>query len=178
MSEPKPKLPSNPSATLRALNAHLWPSAALRAATLPASVPAEPKPGKGKPRGRKGMNDTERAYSLILEAQKAAGNIERWEREGMTLRWPDGMAYSPDFMVVKKVIWEHPESPLTQILFIETKGAYIRDDALVKFRAARAHWPEFEFRMMQRVKGVWTELLATTPDNPATRLLADGTAEV
>lgn len=40
------KLPSNPSATLRALNKHLWPSAALRAATLPASEAAAPKASK------------------------------------------------------------------------------------------------------------------------------------
>lgn len=108
-------------------------------------------PGLSKPRGRKGMNETETAYALILEARKRAGEIVRYEREGITLRWPDGMTYSPDFC-----IWETIDS---RILLAETKGAFLREDALVKFRAARAYWPEFRFEMWQLSKGSWTQIL-------------------
>ncbi len=95
------------------------------------------------------MNKTETAYSLILEARKRRGDIARWEREGMTLRWPDGMTYTADFTV-----WH-----TGGILLIETKGAWIEGDALVKFRAARAYWPEFQFEMQQCKKGQWERIL-------------------
>lgn len=121
-----------------------------------ASEPAREKPkkaaGLSKPRGRKGMNKTEAAFALILEAEKRAGLWQRYEREGLTLRWPDGMTYTSDFVAFA------PESgsPMT---FIETKGEFIEGDALVKFRAARAHWPEFHFKMMQLKKGSWEQIL-------------------
>lgn len=120
------------------------------------AVAAAPEPvkrkagGLAKPRGRKGMNRTEAAYALILEAEKQAGVIRRWEREGITLRWRDGMTYTADFAV-----WSNDK----RLAFIETKGAFLRDDALVKFRAARAHWPEFAFEMWQLKGGAWTQLL-------------------
>lgn len=116
-------------------------------------APAKTKraPGLAKPRGRKGMNKTEAAYALILEARKRAGDIHRYGREMITLRWEDGMTYSADFAV-----WESIDS---RLLLIETKGAFIEGDALVKFRAARAHWPEFRFEMWQLKKGTWTQLL-------------------
>lgn len=44
------------------------------------------------------MNKTERAFSMILEAQKQKGEILRWEFEGITLRF-SGLRYTPDFVV-------------------------------------------------------------------------------
>lgn len=122
------------------------PSAAVAAAPEPVKRKAG---GLAKPRGRKGMNRTEAAYSLILEAKKRAFEVDRWEREGITLRWPDGMTYTADF-----VIWGPPG-----ITLLEAKGPWIEQDALVKFRAARAHWPEFAFEMWQLKGGAWTQLL-------------------
>ncbi len=108
--------------------------------------------GLAKPRGRRKMNKTEAAYALILEAKKRTGQVVRYGWEEITLRWPDGMSYTPDFCV-----W-YPNVP-SQLVFVETKGPWIEDDAKVKFRAARAHWPEFDFQMWQLKKGLWTQLL-------------------
>ncbi len=111
--------------------------------------------GLAKPRGRRKMNKTEAAYALILEAKKRAGEILRYEWEGVSLRWPDGMVFNPDFAV-----WSADSTTGSiELSFIETKGAFIEGDALVKFRAARAHWPEFDFQMWQLKKGLWTQLL-------------------
>lgn len=114
-------------------------------------------PGLSKPRGRRKMNKTEAAFALILEARKRAGEITRYEWEGVTLRWPDGLTYSPDF-----VVWgwnASMENPVYPITMIETKNAWIEGDALVKFRAARANWSEFVFELHQLKKGTWTKLL-------------------
>lgn len=164
----KAKLPDNPTPTMRALNPHLWPEGQhspecqCAACLKPANVAPAPTKGtgKGKPRGRAAMNKTETAYSQILEAMKSRGEIKRWEREGITLRWPDGMTYSPDFAVWELATDPFPEDHTRErLVFIEVKGPFIREDALVKFRAARAHWPEFAFSMMQLKKGEWTQIL-------------------
>lgn len=148
-----------PNVSASTLNANAADYAAPAPRTAPqmpherTEAPAKAKRAAGlaKPRGRKGMNRTEAAYALILEALKRAGDIHRYEREGITLRWQDGMTYTPDFTV-----WNSIDS---RLLLIETKGAFIEGDALVKFRAARAHWPEFHFEMRQLKKGTWTQLL-------------------
>lgn len=116
------------------------------AQTGPKATTKAPK----KPRCRKPMNGTETAYSLILEARVRRGELTKWEREGITLRWPDGMTYSPDFYVL------HPDGRKE---FIEVKGPWIEEDALVKFRAARACWTEFFFAMWQLDKGSWVQIL-------------------
>lgn len=159
MSDPKPKLPSNPTATLRALNPGIWGAAQQGQAerSAGATVPLSPKAGKdsagglAKPRGRRQKNKTEAAFEAILEARRRRGEIARHAWEGMVLKWPDGMSYCPDF-----VVWEL--SP-PRIVLVETKGAWIEEDALVKFRAARAYWPEFGFALWQRKKGTWTQVL-------------------
>lgn len=159
-----PQAPSSP-ASGRAITAHSKP---VEAVLSPGTVESTSQPvleapdgkksgGLAKPRGRKGMNKTEAAYALILESKKRAGEILRYEREGITLRWPDGMTYSADFAVWMNTGQQYPHEK--QLLFIETKGAWIEQDALVKFRAARAHWPEFDFQMWQMKKGAWTRLL-------------------
>lgn len=114
--------------------------------------------GKGKPRGRAPMNKTEQSFANILEARRRRGEIHSWEREGITLRWPDGMSYSPDFAVVEGTLDVNGRTAVA-LTFIETKGAYIHEDALVKFRAARAHWPLYRFEMHQLAKGEWTKIL-------------------
>ncbi len=133
----------------------------------PVTVPLEQKPGKakavglGKPQGRRAMNKTEAAMIPLLEARKQAGEISRYEWEGITLRWPDGMRYTPDFAVWRNG-WMKSDGITAHwqdMLFIETKGAFIEGDALVKFRAARAHWPEFLWEMWQRKKGAWEKVL-------------------
>lgn len=100
----------------------------------------------------KGMNKTEREFSMILEAQRRQDIIARWDYEGITLRW-GGLRYTPDFVVTIAT----PTIPAVK--FIEVKGAFIYDDALVKFKAARAHWTQFEFQLWQKAQGNWFQLL-------------------
>lgn len=137
---------------IRATKALAGPASAEPVASNPSRLSA----GLSKPRKKQAMNKTEAAFSLRLMAQKQAGEIIRWDREGITLRWPDGMAYTADFAVMK------PMGGLEYcpaLILVEVKGAFIEGDALVKFRAARAYWPEFQFEMHQFKKGQWERIL-------------------
>lgn len=100
------------------------------------------------------MNKTEREFSLILEIQRSHSAIKRWEFESFTLRW-GGLRYTPDFTVFFVPVTTN----VTLIKFIEVKGGFIRDDAMVKFKAAKAHWPDIGFEMWQKKGGTWTRLL-------------------
>lgn len=124
--------------------------------TATPETPSKPKAGGlAKPRGRKGMNKTEASFATRLEAQLEADEIISYAREGITLRWPDGMTYTPDFAALRRIAG----TPYHDLLLIETKGAWIEQDALVKFRAARAHWVFFAFEMWQLKKREWSQLL-------------------
>jgi hypothetical protein len=109
-------------------------------------IPRLPKPR---------MNKTESEYALILEAMKRKGEIVRYEYEGITLRWAD-MRYTPDFIVFKEA--EHGYSHL-ETKFIEVKGGHIWDRDIVRFKGARAYWPEFQFEMHQKKRGEWKQIL-------------------
>jgi hypothetical protein len=124
-----------------------------------------------------GMNKTEREYAMILEAQKRKGEIRRWEYEGITLRWAD-MRYTPDFLVFGGDPKSYRDWPLEaslarfarglplagpmrviyDIKVIEVKGAKIWDRDIVRFKGARAFWPEFAFEMWQKKAGQWNRL--------------------
>ncbi len=103
---------------------------------------------------RCGMNKVESEYALILEAQKRAGEILRFEFEGITLRFAN-VRYTPDFVVLNNP----PNSALT---FIEVKGPFIkgnRERAIERFRHAKTFWPEFSFEMWQKKEGQWTQII-------------------
>jgi hypothetical protein len=121
------------------------------------------------------MNKTESEFALILEAQKRAGKILRYEFEGITLRW-QGIRYTPDF-VIFSLRWQGirytPEfvifdpSLTTEgwtwrqpIRLIEIKGAWTGgkfERAVERFRHARTYWPEFQFEMHQKTKQGWIQ---------------------
>ncbi len=114
----------------------------------------------GKPlyRGNKRrMNATETAYALILEAMKRRGEILRYEYEGITLRWAD-MKYTPDFVVFRQMTLTHGTKYGWEIKLIEVKGGHIWDRDIVRFKGARAYWPEFQFEMHQKKTGQWRRL--------------------
>lgn len=125
----------------------------------PTPVAPEPepvkKPGKKPGKKRKVMNRIETEFSMILERDRKAGIITRWDYEGMTLRWPDGMMYSPDFCVFS--LFDPNDESKIQITFIEVKGPYSWAKDIVKFRAARAQWPMFKFEFWQKIDGGWQE---------------------
>lgn len=59
--------------------------------------------------------------------------------------------YTPDFTV-----W----LPCGRLRFIEVKGPYIREDAMIKFRNARLLFPLAEWQLWQRNKqGEWKQLI-------------------
>ncbi len=124
-------------------------------------------PGRARMRVglRCGMNKTESEFALILEAQKRAGEILRYEFEGMTLRFAN-VKYTPDFVVLTKPSVDHLHATATYdtfpIRFIEVKGPFIkgnRERAVERFRHAKTYWPEFSFEMWQKKDGVWTQII-------------------
>lgn len=118
----------------------------------------------------KGPNQTEAEFGRILEAQKQRGEILRYEYEGVTFRWSD-MRYTPDWFVVEALailretqvreqnyIWSVPGPAYYRLKSIEVKGAHIWDRDIVRFKGARAMWPEIQFEMWQKKAGQWTRL--------------------
>ncbi len=105
------------------------------------------------------MNKTESEYALILEAQKRAGEILRYEFEGVTLRFAN-VKYTPDFVVIyvdqlQNVCWKATK-------FIEIKGPFCkgnRERAVERFRHAKTYWPEFAFEMWQKKDGRWSQII-------------------
>ena len=97
------------------------------------------------------MNKTETEYAQILEGMKSFGQILRYEFEGITLRWAD-MRYTPDFAVFIKT-----GEPVVGIKLIEIKGPHIWSRDIVRFKGARAYWPEFAFEMWQKTKRGWVQ---------------------
>jgi hypothetical protein len=91
------------------------------------------------------MNKTEAAYAWVLEAQKLTGEILSYKFGVITLRIGDDCRYTPDFFVVNKELC---------LELHEVKG-FMRDDALVKIKAAAARYP-FVFKVARLQKGQWT----------------------
>jgi hypothetical protein len=162
-SETTKRVLTQASPGVRALNPKvfgLW----IAALAETVSAPAAPKAGGlSKPRGRKAMNKTEAAFSQILEAKVRRGDYVRYDREGITLRWACGMTYTPDFSVLMdrpvKGTHDGVEWISSKILLVEVKGAWIEEDARVKFLAARERFPEYAFEMWQLDKHTWTKIL-------------------
>lgn len=93
------------------------------------------------------MNKTETRMADWLEVRRCSGEIVGWWFEPVSIRLADGLRYRPDFMVC------HPDR---SIEYIEVKGAFIRDRALVKPKAAAALFPFWKFTLAQWAKGTWT----------------------
>ncbi len=121
---------------------------------------------------RCGMNKTEAEFALRLEAQKRAGEILRYEFEGITLRFAN-VKYTPDFVVFTNVMQMLEQMKAIQpgdfatmewsgIKFIEVKGPFIkgnRERAVERFRHAKTYWPEFTFEMHQKTKEGWNRII-------------------
>lgn len=113
----------------------------------------EDKTTKDTPKGSKKRQKTtpEREMELMLGRELAEGKIAGFAYEAITLVVGDpDCRYTPDFDVYLLD---------GRLRFIETKGAFIREDGLVKFKAARRQYPHFEFQLHQRNKTGWKQLL-------------------
>lgn len=114
---------------------------------------------KGK--RRKEMNKTEADFERFYKASRMSEYDIAIDYEGITLRWPDGMRYTPDFAVYRMTDYttvNKQEHVMTPITLIEVKGAYAWAKDVVKFRAARDKWCDrFKFEFWQKVDGIWQE---------------------
>lgn len=88
----------------------------------------------------RGMNKLEASFAMSLEAQKRAGKIVLWRYERVTLKLGDDLRYTPDFYVLELD---------GSVSLIEVKG-FMREDALVKLKAAATAFPEFRFYLHQK----------------------------
>jgi hypothetical protein len=98
---------------------------------------------KPKSQGDRGMNKTEREWSVMLEARRVAGELLYWSYEPIKVRMADNTFYTPDFLVVLA-------SGAMELH--EVKGAFVMDDARLKFKLVAEHFPA-ALVWAQKVKG-------------------------
>lgn len=100
---------------------------------------------RGRKIRAKGMNQTEKAFSQLLEQARQEGVILKWHFEEITLKIAPNTRYIPDFVaVMPEGRWE----------IFEIKG-HLEDDAAVKFKAAAEKFPEIGFHMLRKIRGTW-----------------------
>jgi hypothetical protein len=92
-----------------------------------------------------GMNKTEAAYQQILHMRWLTKEIRHYEYQALTLKFGHDLRYTPDFFVVNAA---------GEIELHETKGGFVREDAIVKVRAAATHFHMFKFFMCKRIAGL------------------------
>lgn len=92
-----------------------------------------------------GMNKTERARAIDLEAMKRNGQIVEWWYEKWTFKLADDTRYTPDFVIQK------PDGSLE---VEETKGFW-RDDAKVKIKVFAAQFPFPTRGFVKLPNGAW-----------------------
>lgn len=112
-----------------------------------ASAPPSPVSSKSAvsarkmPKAAKKRSAPEMHMEAILMFQFRSGEIRKYESESIKLSVGDPCCwYRPDFSV-------HLNDG--RLRFIEMKGGFIREDAMVKFRSAKKQYPYFEFEMWQ-----------------------------
>lgn len=92
------------------------------------------------------MNKTERQHADNLSSMVACREVIWYGFEVVKFMIGERCWYSPDFMVQL--------SDRTMEIH-EVKGGYVRDDAMVKLKAAAHIYPQFRFVMMQKTRHGW-----------------------
>ena len=106
------------------------------------------RPGADATRKEPRMNKTETEFFLMLKHDYSS-EYRILLHESITLKvGAVRCRYTPDFCVV------HKSGTIT---FIECKGAFVRDDARVKFQSAVLQYPEFTWIYAQKKQGTWTK---------------------
>ncbi len=90
------------------------------------------------------LNKTEQRYWDILQSRLG---IYRAAHHTIKLQLAEKCWYTPDFSFMDA----------RGLVFVETKGAFERDDAIVKLKTAARLFPQFTFIKAKFVKGKWTE---------------------
>ncbi len=91
------------------------------------------------------LNKTEAKFLEILKLRPGVFHIGQ---HTIKLQLAEKCWYLPDFNYI---------SPLGTLVFIEIKGGFERDDAIVKLKTAARLFPQFTFIKAKYVKGQWTE---------------------
>ena len=89
------------------------------------------------------MNKTEAEYAGMLEARKRAGELAHYSFESIKVRLADNTFYTPDFLVMLAN---------GELELHEVKGAFVMDDARLKFKVVAEHFPA-RLVWAQKVKG-------------------------
>lgn len=133
-------VPLNPSASTRARNPHLYPSAAGEFMTkLEAAKPVTSEP-------KALMNETEARYMAIMVDRGCAGILA----QSITLRLdPPFRSYRPDFFYITNY---------GGIRFVEVKGPHrFRRAGIAKVALASKTYPQFTFELAEWDGKQWKE---------------------
>lgn len=125
-------------------------------APAPVAIPV-PEKSTLKRKRRRVMNGTEARMADILEARRKRGELTKFTFEGITLRWgnEEDFTYTPDFTVLTPTEGGYGAPHL---LFIEVKGAHIRQKDWDRFKHARDNHPEFQFELWQWKERNWIQI--------------------
>jgi len=91
------------------------------------------------------LNETEKRYLKMLRERFPFQPIMI---QAITLRLAHNCKYTPDFGYCL---------PTGALVLVETKGAFVREDAIVKLKTAASMFPQFTFIKAQYKNGKWTE---------------------
>jgi len=91
------------------------------------------------------LNETEKRF---LQKLRTRFPFQPIMIQAITLRLAHNCRYTPDFSYCL---------PTGALVFVETKGAFVREDAIVKLKTAAAMFPQFTFIKAQYKNGKWSE---------------------
>ncbi len=78
------------------------------------------------------------------------------------LRWGEGagaLRYSCDFLVTEYWPESRDGSSELKVILFEVKGAYKWKQDIVRFKAARAYFKHFDFRLWEKGKEGWQQTI-------------------
>jgi len=96
-----------------------------------------------KTNGASRMNKTEAEYAQMLDVAQRTGQLLFWRFEAVKVRLADSTFYTPDFLVLNAA---------GELELHEVKGAFVMDDARVKFKVCAEHFPA-RLVWAQKLKG-------------------------
>jgi hypothetical protein len=95
------------------------------------------------------MNQTEARWANVLEGRRLAGTIRSWRYEAkkLILSVAADCSYLPDFWV---------ENLHGEVEIYEVKGAYTREDSIIKLKWAADKYRLITFHLCQWKRGKWS----------------------
>lgn len=126
---------------------------------LDASGGSDTPQGAQKRRRRRVMNATEAEFARYLQSLKDRGEIYSFSFEGMTLRWGEEtpLTYTADFVALQGIDGILPA--VWHLVFYEIKGGFAWREGILRFKAAKAAFPHFEFCLYEKGKDGWQKTI-------------------